>query len=252
MAGSRRIHIGLLQKGVLALVLTAGLTGCADLWKDEQPSLLQPAATPAPEANPAPEPIPVVEGLVTRSTAAEAARCTLVRTSAADEGRLTEEEAQAAFACLSADLAGTYGASPHLLTRQFTGWMRMDRTPFEVAALENRYVAVFANERALSQDPENLHQDRGYDVGATLAAVTFSVDPDGVLELGPLVFVEKMAPGYTPLKGNWRYTFVGPQGEVEAVTKGRNAEEITLCAECTHEDADRLYLSLLNNGQIPL
>ncbi len=249
MAGFRRFDIGFFHKGVLALALSAGLTGCV-LWQDEQPSLLQSTAGPA--ATIQADPVPAVEGLVAMSGAEGAPVCTLVQPSSAGEAGLTEEEAQAGFACLSAGLAGTYGAGVHLLAREFTGWKRVDRVPFEVAALDNRYAAVFANPRALSQDPENTHRDRGYDVGATLAVVTFSAGPDGALELGPLVFIEKMMPGYTPLKGNWRYTFVGPQGDIQAVTGGVNSADITLCADCTHEDADRLYLSLLNNGQIPL
>jgi len=249
MGTTQVFHPRARHNGLLALTLALGMTGCAGLLEDSQPSLLPPVETTATDTVLPAEPVAIVEGLVETSGDGT---CSVTRLADSGDGTLTAEEAQAGFACLSASLPAIYGASPHVLTRQFGDWARVDRAPFEVAALENRYAAVYANERALSEDLGNLHRDRGYHVGATLAAVTFSVEPGGALTLGPLVFVEKMPPGYTPLQGNWRYTFVGPKGDVQAVTMGTKAEEITLCAECTHNEADLLYLSLLNNGQIPL
>ena len=235
--------------GLSALLAAAtALAGCTDLMKDETVSHAVPdkpsAFVPAPV-----EPVALEDGLVATAPGADG---TAVCTVAGGDAGLTEVQAQAAFACLAGGLTATFADSSHHLARQFAAWTRVDRAPFKVAALDGRYAAVYANPRALTADTVRVGLDRAFAAGSTLAIPSFSVAGDGTVEPGPLYLVEKMQPGFDPLRGNWRYTRIATDGTIEAVSNGRNADTITLCAECTHEDADRLYLSLLNNGQLPL
>lgn len=163
----------------------------------------------------------------------------------------TDGELRAAFVCLHELLAPAYGASGHVLVRDFAGWTRVTSTPFASAALDGRYGVVFANARALGAESSDEHFDRGFPVGATLAVSTFSVSEAGAVEGGPLILVEKMEPGFFALQGNWRYTIVGSDGQVAAVTRGVNGADVPVCADCTHSQADLLYASLLNDGVTP-
>lgn len=248
MFGMRNV---LIQRVAVLALVGLGLSACAELVKDEQPAWVNPqAAGDAPPPVPTlVEPIPIVEGLVTASAGGG---CSVARVASGGDLPLTADEARAAYACLSPQTAATYAGSSHLLTRNHVQWSRVDTAPFQIAALDDRYAAVFANGRALSQNPDNLHKDRGYDIGSVLAVSSFGVDAQGGVQAGPLVFVEKMSPGFAPIQGNWRYTIVDPAGVVDAVTNGKNADSISMCVDCTHKDADRLYLSLLHNGQVPL
>ena len=154
--------------------------------------------------------------------------------------------AGSAYNCLRDKMK--YAKSGHPLAEQFQSWSRLDSAPFLSKVHGNRYVAVYANDRALttlSADTEApIHS------GVALATPTFSLTEDGTLEPGPLFILEKMQKGFSTTSGNWRYTLIGPEGDIIGVTKGQHGEDITFCADCSRKSADAVYLALLR-GQTP-
>ena len=58
--------------------------------------------------------------------------------------------------------------------------------------------------------------------------------------------MEKMAAGFAPKAGDWRYTMVLPDGKVYGQTNGKNSEGMAFCSECHEAGAeDQDYLLLL-------
>ncbi len=154
--------------------------------------------------------------------------------------------AGSAYNCLRDKMK--YAKSGHPLAEQFQSWSRLDSAPFLSKVHGNRYVAVYANDRALT----TLSADAAAPIhsGVALATPTFSLTEDGTLEPGPLFILEKMQKGFSTTSGNWRYTLIGPEGDIIGVTKGQHGEDITFCADCSRKSADAVYLALLR-GQTP-
>ena len=68
--------------------------------------------------------------------------------------------------------------------------------------------------------------------GTVIAKDSFTVTDDGDVYPGPLFLMEKMAPGFSPQTGDWRYTMIMPDGSVFGVTGGQNATSVAFCANC--------------------
>lgn len=219
-----------------------------DRWRKD--AAVDADAPAQPAVSVAAEPGTVLEVDASLAVSDGPLSCSIPRLSA-ETGEVNAAELRAAYACLEALTAPAYDASGHVLVQRFSAWPRLTATPFFSDALGDRYGVVFANGRALGRESSDEHFDRGFPVGATLAVSTFTLSPDGLAEVGPLVLVEKMEPGFFALQGNWRYTMVEPDGRVAAVTRGANGEGVTICAECTHSQADLFYASLLNDGVAP-
>jgi hypothetical protein len=151
-----------------------------------------------------------------------------------------------AYECLLPKMR--YKKSGHRLAESYGGWSRLDNGPFLSKIHGNRYVTVFANDRALTTS--SAAPDAPIVSGVAMATPTFSLTEDGTLEPGPLFLLEKMPKGFNTKAGNWRYTIIGPEGDIIGVTKGQHDEEVDFCRECDRKSSDDIYLALLR-GQAP-
>ena len=81
------------------------------------------------------------------------------------------------------------------------------------------------------------------DPGTYGAKDSFVVGAAGEVRPGPLFIMEKMAPGFSYLTGDWRYTETGPDGTVAGTTKGVGAARVEYCIAChlARERQDHLY-----------
>jgi len=163
-----------------------------------------------------------------------------------DGATLPPAVASSAFACLRDKMR--YKNSGHRLAGLFEGWSRLDSGPFFSKVHGNRYVAVFANDRALTT--LSAAPDAPITSGVAMATPSFSLAEDGTLEPGPLFLLEKMQKGFNTVGGNWRYTVIGPEGDIIGVTKGQHSDDIDFCKDCDRKSADGVYLALLR-GQAP-
>ncbi len=78
--------------------------------------------------------------------------------------------------------------------------------------------------------------------GAVVVKDSFSVNADGRVFPGPMAVMEKMAPGFNPPSGDWRYTSIMPDGSVLGRTKGQDSDKMTFCVECHAQVAHQDHL----------
>ena len=166
------------------------------------------------------------------------------------ERSLTPAEARAAYDCMAPRLHAAYSQSGHALARIYPDFPIPVDSPYVAELLDGRYVQVHANDRALRRDL-TLFLDRDMQVGSILAAPSFTVGPDGILEPGPLTLIEKMGQAFTGPLGNYRYTLIEPDGTITGATNGYGGAQLTICSGCAAKESDRFFLALLNGGAVP-
>ena len=73
--------------------------------------------------------------------------------------------------------------------------------------------------------------------------ITSLTTADGDIAPGPIFVMEKMAAGFNYVSGDWRYSVIGPEGEVWGTTNGAGAERVEFCIGChlAREKYDHLY-----------
>jgi len=143
---------------------------------------------------------------------------------------LTDRESAAAYDCLIGELRAAYGKSGHPVAAAYQGWQRYSKVAYQSATHGNRFVQNYANPAARAY---GAYEKAGrMPVGATLAKDSFSVDAGGRAAPGPLFVMEKMAAGFNPGGGDWKYTMIMPDGSVFGETGGKNAGGMQFCVEC--------------------
>ena len=245
---SRSAKITKFRDTFVVLAIVAMVTGCADGLVDKlNPFADEPKPKPAiPTKAP---PLPPVPGKPTNAKAAVPTASVYTETICkVRDGRvLPPNIAEDAFRCLAPRMR--YTKSGHRFSAVYPGWSRRDKGPFLSKLHGSRYVAVYANDLALTTI--STAPDAPVQVGAIMATPSFSLNDDGTLDVGPLFILEKMPKGFSTAKGNWRYTVIGPEGDIIGVSKGQNAAEIEFCKKCTRKSSDSVYLALLR-GQPPI
>lgn len=164
---------------------------------------------------------------------------------------LTAVEADAAYTCIQPIMEQDLIDSRHTLRDNFWTWSRVSGAPFVSKAMEYRHTVVYANDRALRLDDMKEQYDRGFPVGATLAAVSFRVTDTGLVEPGPILVIEKMNRSFNSDNGNWRFTQFYASGDIRGITLDDKWVETIPCPSCRIRDFDLFYLSFLNKGIMP-
>ncbi|MGE0284414.1 MAG: hypothetical protein AB7P20_27885 [Rhizobiaceae bacterium] len=143
-----------------------------------------------------------------------------------------------------------YDASGHIFARDYTNWERRDAAPIQSPPHADRYVAVYANERATTQSPF-LSKGKPQ-LGAVIATPSFSVAQDGAVSAGPLVLLEKMQRGFLTYAGNWRYTVIAPDGQIVAVSKSLHHDDLPFCKTCDDATGTAIFNALLSGEKPPV
>ena len=162
----------------------------------------------------------------------------------AESQEITPAEALAAFECISPRMREAYASAGHRPASEFFSWHRRGEPPFRAVRLNRRYVSVFVNEHAFNDSPFLL--ERRVPIGAALALPGFIVDENGVVQISPLLLLEKMPQGFESPRGNWRYTQISALGEIVGTTNGKGGDLLQFCIECDGLAADTAFRSLLN------
>ncbi|MEH6404900.1 MAG: cytochrome P460 family protein, partial [Sneathiella sp.] len=165
--------------------------------------------------------------------------------SAAEAPELTPKEAVAAYDCLKADLSAGYAKGKVSEMANYTDWQNVAVSPYIAGTHGNRYVNNYVNEIGL-EEYKKYEEIGTMPVGSVVAKDSFSVGGNGYVSAGPMFLMEKMANGFAPASGNWRYSMVMPDGTVFGRTKGKNSAGVAFCEECHAAVADEQdFLMLL-------
>jgi hypothetical protein len=153
---------------------------------------------------------------------------------------ITDAEAIAVYDCLLEELKSAYAGSGLVAAKTYLTWPRYNSAPYVSGTHGGRLVNNYANRTAGSYS--DFEKGGKMAVGGVLAKDSFSVNADGSVALGPLFLMKKMAPGFNPDSGDWRYTMVMPGGAVFGVTNGKNSDGMAFCYEChlSAEDQDSM------------
>ncbi len=155
---------------------------------------------------------------------------------------LDAAEARAIYARLEDRMASAYAASGTPAAERYQTWRRYNDRPYLSSTHGNRYVNNYANGAAADygrwEDVGTLPE------GAIVAKDSFTVTGDGMVAPGALFVMEKMAPGFNPVSGDWRYAMILPDGTMFGTTNGRGSRRVQYCISChlAAEDTDHLHL----------
>lgn len=144
---------------------------------------------------------------------------------------LSDDEARIAGDCVEGVRRAAFAMAEHLPAREHAGWARMTTRPYRSEhSLQSVYVEVFANARAA--DYARFEDGTPLPIGAGIAKAAFRVSHDGEVAPAQLYMLEKMPPGFDPETGDWRYTMIGPDGQIVGQTGGRADAWMGHCKVC--------------------
>ncbi len=154
---------------------------------------------------------------------------------------LSPKEATEIYDVIANALTAGYKLSGHTVAETYQGWQRYNSTPYLSISHGNHYLNNYANPAASAY---GAFEDAGLmPVGSVIAKDSFSVTTSRGIVLGPLFIMQKMAPGFNDLTGDWKYTEILPDGTLLGETNGEGAERVEYCIAChlANEKQDHLY-----------
>ena len=151
-------------------------------------------------------------------------------------------DAETIYQRLKRDLAAGYRLSAVAYTRAYPRWQRYNIVPYRSAQHGERFVNNYANDAAARYA---LQEKSGpMPPGAILVKDSFAVTEKGDVFSGPLFVMEKMAAGFNPPSGDWRYTMIMPDGSLMGMTGGEGSARMEFCVTChavVGEDQDHMF-----------
>ncbi|WP_299392456.1 cytochrome P460 family protein [Pelagibius sp.] len=154
---------------------------------------------------------------------------------------LSEREAVEIYLGLADELAAVYARSGSSIVGEYQSWQRYSSAPYKSMTHGRRYVSNYANAQA--RDYGRYEQAGQLPVGSVVVKDSFVVTDAGEITLGPLFVMEKMAPGFNYVTGDWRYSMISETGEFLGETGGEGAQRVEFCIAChlAQEDQDHLF-----------
>ncbi|WP_020592235.1 cytochrome P460 family protein [Kiloniella laminariae] len=165
---------------------------------------------------------------------------TTLHTSVSAE-EISDEKAAAEYETIAPSLREGYAKSGHPVATEYFNWSRYSTVPYASSTHGGRLVHNYAND--IAKNYGKFEEVGTLPVGAIAAKDSFKVTKNGV-KPGPLFLMEKMAAGFSPESGDWKYTLVTPDGKIFGETNGTNSKKVKFCADCHNavgEDQDYLF-----------
>ena len=126
-----------------------------------------------------------------------------------DPRDLAPEEAEKIYDALLDRMITGYAKSG-LDNMDYRAWSRFNSSPYISDQHGARFVNVYINRDAdkffIATDQQPMA------VGSIVIKNSISAVESGGISRGPLFVMEKMAPGFAPDFGDWRYTMIMPNG----------------------------------------
>ena len=155
----------------------------------------------------------------------------------ADPANVGPDEAEAAYQALIEEMVAGYRLSGVPTGARYRSWPRYNSSPYQSVTHGRTYVNNYANDAAKAY---GRYEAAGlFPQGAVLAKDSFTIDAEGEVRPGSLFLMEKMAQGFNPESGDWRYTQVLPDGSVLGTTRGENAGNVNYCVPCHVDSRNR-------------
>ncbi|MEQ8357736.1 MAG: cytochrome P460 family protein [Kiloniellaceae bacterium] len=154
---------------------------------------------------------------------------------------LSASQAEAVYDDLRGALAERYAQSGDGNARSYQTWTRHSAAPYRSMTHGRRFVNNYANDAARDYGDGDLAGP--LPPGAVIAKDSFVVTTDGEISPGPLFVMQKMAPGFNYVTGDWRYSMITADGEFAGETLGAGAERVEFCIAChlARESDDFLF-----------
>ncbi len=143
---------------------------------------------------------------------------------------LSDPEATSIYDQILDELVRGYGLSGLGPATAYRNWRRYNTAPYRSATHGSRYVSNYANATAKSYGA--YERSGPMPEGSILAKDSFAVTKRGDVTIGPLFLMRKMASGFNPGTGDWRYTMVMPDGSIFGVTDAEGSARVRFCADC--------------------
>jgi hypothetical protein len=158
-----------------------------------------------------------------------------------EPARMGPKEAESLYDIVRQALATGYARSGLGEARQYLDWKRYNIGPYLSSTHGNHYLSNYAN--AIAKDYGRYEKSGPLPQGSVIAKDSFAVTKAGSLVLGPLFVMQKMAPGFSPASGDWRYRLIRPDGSLLGETNGINSQSVDYCIGChlAREQFDHLF-----------
>lgn len=215
---SKRRSVARLWPVALFLTLMAVGAVALDRWGGRDPSAIDPMPAKAPD------------GAMTRHPRL----INLAPVEGVDAERIYRD--------IRGDLRSTYAKSEDPIAEAYGTWRRYNRYPYRSTSHGELLVNIYANPVARSYG--RFESAGPLPQGALIAKDSFSISRAGFVLVGALFLMEKMAPGFDPETGDWRYILIDSHGNRVGMTGGPDAERVRFCNEChakARAGGDRLY-----------
>lgn len=161
----------------------------------------------------------------------------------ANPAELSGARAEEVYQAIRPTLRAAYALSEDSIADAYQGWRRYNSAPYPSTNHGDRFANNYAND--LAADYGNYENIGRLPEGALIVKDTFTVTGDGNILVGPFFAMEKMAAGFSPDDGDWRYMMIAPDGELVGLSGGINAAKVAFCAACHRKAAAQDYLYFL-------
>jgi len=166
------------------------------------------------------------------TSAAFAADCTTT----VKKDDLTDDQVQALYDCIKAELREGYASKDGALTKEYTGWKAASTLPAAPGVHGKRFLMTFVNDAGFDEYVKFSDERGPMPVGSIIAKESFNLSKKGKVRKGPLFFMTKVAAGGDADKyGNWLYAAFSPKGKTMKIKQA-------FCHDChgNYEDQDAL------------
>jgi len=143
---------------------------------------------------------------------------------------LEDNEARLIYQKISGDMASRYNLSKLPQIKNYQRLKSMVSNVYLATAHGNRYHNIFVNN--LGHNYARYLKAGFMPKGTKVFKDSFTVNENGDVFPGTLAVMEKMAPGFNPQSGDWRFSMIMPDGSVFGILKGEDSDKVEFCVEC--------------------